>query len=160
MTAAVKFSCGSMTLPSGPLELVIFQRSINETIIMTQSTILVVEDSPTTRRMTVNVLEDAGYRVVTATDGEEAISVAQTEKPDAVVLDIILPKKNGYQVCRQLKQDPDRSVPVLMVTAKDQAKDRVWGHRQGADAYLSKPVNEKELVECVEALLGLTVSRD
>ena len=73
---------------------------------MSQPTILVVEDSPTVRRNTVNVLEEAGYRVVTANDGEEAIAAAEAHQPDAVVLDIILPKKNGYQVCRQLKQNP------------------------------------------------------
>lgn len=126
---------------------------------MPKQTILVVEDSPTARRNTVNVLEEAGYRVITASDGEEAISAAQEHRPDAVVLDIILPKKNGYQVCRQLKQDPERSVPVLMVTAKDQEKDRVWGHRQGADAYLPKPVQKDALVESIEMLLTLPTSR-
>lgn len=127
---------------------------------MPTHTILVVEDSPTTRRSIVDALVDAGYRVITANDGEEAIAAAQAEKPDAVVLDIILPKKNGYQVCRQLKQDPEQAVPVLMVTAKGQEKDRMWGHRQGADAYLSKPVDREELVESVGALLGLTATRD
>ena len=126
---------------------------------MSQQTILVVEDSPTARRNTVNALEEAGYRVVTASDGEEAIAAADEHRPDAVVLDIILPKKNGYQVCRQLKQDPERAVPVLMVTAKDQEKDRVWGHRQGADAYLPKPVQKDALVESIEMLLTLPADR-
>ena len=126
---------------------------------MSQLTILVVEDSPTVRRNTVNVLEEAGYRVVTANDGEEAITAAEAHQPDAVVLDIILPKKNGYQVCRQLKQNPDRSIPVLMVTANDQEKDRVWGHRQGADAYLPKPVQKEALVESIEMLLTLPTNR-
>ena len=125
---------------------------------MSQQTILVVEDSPTARRNTVNILEEAGYRVITANDGEEAIAAAESQRPDAVVLDIILPKKNGYQVCRQLKQDKERAIPVLMVTAKDQEKDRVWGHRQGADAYLPKPVQTNALLECIEMLLTLSTN--
>lgn len=127
---------------------------------MSQQTILVVEDSPTVRRNTVNMLEEAGYLVITANDGEEAIAAAESQRPDAVVLDIILPKKNGYQVCRQLKQDPERAIPVLMVTAKDQEKDRVWGHRQGADAYLHKPVQTEALLECIEMLLTLPTNQN
>jgi twitching motility two-component system response regulator PilH len=120
---------------------------------MTDYTVLVVEDSPTARRTTIDILEAAGYQVVSASDGEEALEKAEQHSPDAVVLDIVLPKKNGYQVCRHLKQD-QASLPVLMVTAKDQEKDRIWGHRQGADAYLSKPVQQDELIRSIKSLLS------
>jgi len=115
--------------------------------------ILVVEDSPTTRRQISDLLEHEGYEVITAGDGEQALALVREHHPELVVLDIVLPKKNGYQVCRNIKADPDLAIKVLMVTAKSQEKDRVWGHRQGADFYLSKPVNPAQLVEAVKQLV-------
>ena len=112
--------------------------------------ILVVEDSPTTRRQISDLLEHEGYEVITAGDGEQALALVREHHPELVVLDIVLPKKNSYQVCRNIKADPDLAIKVLMVTAKDQEKVRVWGHRQGADFYLSKPVNPAQLVEAVK----------
>lgn len=115
--------------------------------------ILVVEDSPTTRRQIAELLENEGYEVITAGDGEQALALVREHHPELVVLDIVLPKKNGYQVCRNIKADPDLAIRVLMVTAKDQVKDRVWGHRQGADFYLSKPVDPAQLLKAVKQLV-------
>ena len=116
--------------------------------------ILVVEDSPTTRRQISEILESMGFEVITASDGEEALSLVREHHPELVVLDIVLPKKNGYQVCRNIKADPELAIKVMMLTAKDQEKDRIWGERQGADGYLSKPVDKEELVKAVTRLVA------
>lgn len=127
------------------------EREFIETMIEQQK-ILVVEDSPTTRRQISEILRGEGYLVLTAEDGETAISAIREHHPELVVLDIVLPKKNGYQVCRSIKADPDLAIKIMMVTAKDQVKDRIWGHRQGADYYLSKPIDARELVAAVKQL--------
>ncbi len=116
--------------------------------------ILVVEDSPTTRRQITEILESQGYEVISAEDGEAALELVREHHPELVVLDIVLPKKNGYQVCRNIKADPDLAIKVMMLTAKDQEKDRIWGQRQGADGYLSKPVNADELIESVAKMMS------
>jgi twitching motility two-component system response regulator PilH len=121
---------------------------------MASDTILVVDDSPTSLLFMTKSLEEKGYRVVTAVDGEEAIEKAVQEKPSVMLLDVILPKKNGFQVCRQLKTDPDTSkIKIVMVTHKDQESDRFWGMKQGADAYLTKPIETADLLENVEKFL-------
>jgi twitching motility two-component system response regulator PilH len=120
----------------------------------TPKQILVVEDSPTTRRQITEILESQGYEVISAEDGEAALELVREHHPELVVLDIVLPKKNGYQVCRNIKSDPDLAIKVMMLTAKDQEKDRIWGQRQGADIYLSKPVNADELVESVAKMMS------
>ncbi|MDX1930902.1 MAG: response regulator [Pirellulaceae bacterium] len=114
--------------------------------------ILVVEDSPTTRVQIAKALEAAGFDVLTAEDGEQAIAAVFEYHPELVVLDVVLPKKNGYQVCRTIKSDPDLALKVVIATAKDQEKDRIWSGRQGADAYLSKPIDMELLVATVQRL--------
>ena len=120
--------------------------------------ILVVEDSPTTRRQITDILESEGYEVITAEDGEAALQLVREHHPELVVLDIVLPKKNGYQVCRNIKADPELAIKVMMLTAKDQEKDRIWGQRQGADVYLSKPVDADELVKMVNSMVSTASS--
>lgn len=115
--------------------------------------ILVVEDSPTARQYLTDIISDAGYQVFTAEDGEKALELVHQHHPEVVVLDIVLPKKNGYQVCRTIKADPELAIKILMVTAKDQERDRIWGHRQGADSYLSKPVIAKDLLTAIDELV-------
>lgn len=118
-------------------------------------TILVVEDSPTERRIVTTFLETQGYRVLSAADGEQALDLASREQPDLVVLDVLLPKKNGFEVCRRLKTDPmTQTIKVLILSAKNQSSDRFWGMRQGADRYLGKPWGEEELLSEVAELLG------
>jgi twitching motility two-component system response regulator PilH len=117
---------------------------------MMSRTILVVEDSPTEMQIVKNALQSRGYNVITAANGEEGIEKAHRERPQLVVLDIILPGKNGYQVCRDLKSSPDtKDVPVIILTSKNQESDRFWGMKQGADAYLTKPWREDELLATV-----------
>ncbi|MGE3540601.1 MAG: PleD family two-component system response regulator [Candidatus Tectimicrobiota bacterium] len=110
------------------------------------STILVVDDSPTARKAITDALSGAGHRIITATDGDEALRKALQEHPDLILLDIVMPGKNGFQVCRQLKMDTaTKDIKIILVTSKDQASDRFWGLKQGADAYITKPFVEAEL---------------
>src|SRR5437868_1810006 len=103
---------------------------------MASATILVVDDSPTDRRLMCAPLEGCGYVVLTAADGEEALQKVSRDRPDLVVLDVVMPRKNGFQVCRQLKTAPaTRHIKVLLLTSKSQESDRFWGLKQGADAY-------------------------
>ena len=123
---------------------------------MAQQTILVAEDSPTTRRKIAGILENQGYRVLTAEDGQQAIELTHEHHPELVLLDIVLPKKNGYQVCRSIKSDPDLAIKVMIVTSKAMEKDRIWSQRQGADGYLTKPVDPDALIELVEGLISIS----
>lgn len=117
--------------------------------------ILVVEDSPTNMRFITDTLKGEGYsRIITAPDGEEALVKAAEQKPHLIILDVILPGKNGYQVCRQIRNSPDtRDIRVLMLTSKDQDSDRFWGMKQGADVYMTKPCDRAELLSHVAKLM-------
>lgn len=120
---------------------------------MPSDTILVVDDSPTEQKVVVATLQAKGYRVITAADGEEAIAKAALEKPKLVVLDVVMPKKNGFQVCRHLKTTAEtQGIKVLLLTSKAQESDKFWGMKQGADAYMTKPVNGDELLANVSRL--------
>ena len=117
-------------------------------------TILVVDDSPTELKLVAKALAGNGYRIVTAIDGEEALLKAVSERPTLIVLDVVLPKKNGFQVCRQLKNAPDTNhIKVVLLTSKSQQSDRSWGLRQGADGYVTKPFADGELLAAVTDLL-------
>lgn len=114
------------------------------------STILVVDDSPTVLKLVCKALATTGHHIITASDGEEALQKVTTEHPDLMVLDVIMPHKNGYQVCRQLKNDAKtHDIKIILLTSKDQQADRFWGMKYGADAYLSKPFQEAELLATV-----------
>jgi twitching motility two-component system response regulator PilH len=115
-----------------------------------KKTILVVEDSPTQLQSVKNALQARGYHVITAATGEEGLEKARKELPELVVLDVILPGKSGFQVCRDLKTSPEtQQMSVIMLTSKDQESDRFWGMRQGADEYLTKPCTEGDLLASV-----------
>lgn len=119
---------------------------------MSGKRILVVEDSPTERLITVSVCEKAGYKVITACDGEEAMQMTLDHRPDLILLDVILPKKNGFQVCRQIKSTPEvKETKIIMVTSKSQDSDRFWGIKQGADGYLTKPFQDGELLDLIKS---------
>jgi twitching motility two-component system response regulator PilH len=114
------------------------------------SRILVVEDSPTVLYMVSRMLAEGGYQVMTAKDGEEAMSLAIKELPNLVLLDVILPKLNGYQVCRRMKSTPATAqIPVIMITSKTKDTDRRWGFEQGADDYVTKPFDARKLLDVV-----------
>ncbi len=121
---------------------------------MASEKILVVDDSPTDLRLVTDALKGKGYRIATAVDGEDALNKAAADHPDLIVLDIILPKKNGFQVCRQLKTAPDtKDIKILLLSSKSQDSDRFWGLKQGADDYMVKPFSDDELLANVSKLL-------
>ena len=118
---------------------------------MAEKTILCVDDSPTVLLSMTNALTQVGYNVITAADGEEALLKALESAPDLVLLDVVLPQRKGFQVCRLLKSSPaTKDIKVFLVTSKTQDADRYWGIRQGADAYLTKPFNTDDLLRVVE----------
>lgn len=109
--------------------------------------ILIVDDSPTETYKLTGMLEKNGHSVITAGNGEEGVATAKVEFPDLVLMDIVMPGLNGFQATRQLSKAPQTThIPVVIVTTKDQETDRVWGMRQGAKAYLTKPIDEKQLI--------------
>jgi DNA-binding response OmpR family regulator len=118
---------------------------------MPRSTILVVDDSPTGLALFMDALRPRGFRLLSAGDGDAALEMARREHPDLVLLDVVLPRKNGFQVCRQLKRAVEtRDIKVILVTAKAQDSDRFWGLKQGADEYLTKPITPEDLLGAVE----------
>lgn len=118
------------------------------------STVLVVEDSLTQRQIILDLLKDSGLDVTSAADGVEALEHIGQTSPDLVVLDIVMPRMNGYEVCRRLKNDPKtQNVPVVMCSSKGEEFDRYWGMKQGADAYIAKPFEAIELIGTVKQLL-------
>jgi len=117
--------------------------------------ILIVDDSPTEIHVLKTMLERNGFEASTATSGEEGIALAKQQLPDLILMDVVMPGLNGFQATRQLTKDPKTSeIPVIIVTTKDQETDRVWGMRQGAKDYLTKPVAEKDLVGKIKTALG------
>ncbi len=121
---------------------------------MNSEKILIVEDSPTAMLQITTILQKKGYDLIHAVDGEEAIQKAAEGLPRLIVLDIILPKKNGFQVCRQLKSAPGtQEIKILMLTSKIQESDRFWGFKQGADDYMTKPFEAEDLLRKVDELL-------
>jgi twitching motility two-component system response regulator PilH len=114
--------------------------------------ILVVDDSKTELYHLSDILGKRGYRVRTAENGDEALRRLGEEKPDLILMDVVMPGANGFQLTRAITRDPRfASVPVIMCTSKNQETDKVWGMRQGARDYIVKPVNAEELVAKIKA---------
>jgi twitching motility two-component system response regulator PilH len=112
--------------------------------------VLIVDDSPTETYKLTSMLEKNGHAVLTAETGEEGVALAKKEQPDVVLMDIVMPGLNGFQATRQLNKSSETAkIPVIIVTTKDQETDRVWGLRQGAKAYLTKPIDEKLLMQTI-----------
>lgn len=117
--------------------------------------ILIVDDSPTELHKLTDILEKQGHQVLKADNGADGVALARQEKPDAVLMDIVMPGLNGFQATRQLAKDPETSaIPVIIVTAKDQETDKVWGTRQGAREYITKPLEEGALLRTLAAVLA------
>lgn len=117
--------------------------------------ILLVDDEPSIVKMVGRRLEVEGFRVTVAADGQEALARAQAEQPDLIILDLMLPRLNGYEVCTMLKQDVRyQKIPIILFTAKTQDKDEKLGMECGADAYVRKPFRAPELVETIRKFLG------
>lgn len=117
--------------------------------------VMIVDDSPTEVHVMKAALEKHGFETVSAADGSECLSLARQLRPDLILMDVVMPKVNGFQATRQLNQDPQtRSIPVVMITTKREATDRIWGMRQGAVDYLVKPVAEAELVAKAQEVIA------
>ena len=122
---------------------------------MSKERILIVDDSENIRTVLQLNFESLGYTVVTARDGEEALRLIDTERPEVVILDVMMPRQNGFQVCRKIKSDAKHaSTPVIFLTAKGNQEDRYWGKDCGADEYLTKPFSAAELERVIEKLLA------
>lgn len=116
-------------------------------------TILIVDDSPTERHILTQILTGAGYEISTAESGDEGVERAKQLKPDLIVMDVVMPGTNGFQATRALsKDDTTKDIPVIMCTTKNQETDKIWGMRQGAKDYVTKPVNGAELLAKITAL--------
>jgi twitching motility two-component system response regulator PilH len=116
-------------------------------------TILVVDDSPTERYFLTDLLRKNGFEVVAAETGEDGVAKAKLEKPDLILMDVVMPGLNGFQATRMLSRDPaTQAIPVIMCTTKNQDTDRVWGLRQGAIDYLVKPIVAEKLLTKIKAL--------
>ena len=116
--------------------------------------ILIVDDEPDIVETLKFLIESEGFESIIAMDGEEALKKAKEENPDIIILDVMLPKINGYKVCRLLKFDSDyKHIPILMVTARSQEEDKVIGEITGADEYITKPFDINELVKKIHFYL-------
>ena len=123
--------------------------------------ILVVDDSPTICLFMTRALERAGYRVITASNGNEGLQKTLYERPQCVVVDVVLPGGiSGFSLCRQIRTlDPQRRIPIIMVSTKNTPLDHSWGLRQGADRYLPKPFSDEALVQTVRELMQARIPR-
>ena len=116
--------------------------------------ILVVDDSPSETHQFVATLSRQGHEVMTADTGSMGIEVACAQLPDVILMDVVMPGMNGFQATRQLtRSDTTGHIPVIIVSAKSQEVDRVWGERQGASGYLIKPVDERTLIKTINTVL-------
>ncbi|BAN86557.1 twitching motility protein [Acinetobacter baumannii NCGM 237] len=117
--------------------------------------ILIVDDSPTETFRFKEILTKHGYDVLEASNGADGVTLAKAEQPDLVLMDVVMPGVNGFQATRQITRDEDtKHIPVVIVSTKDQATDRVWGKRQGAIDYLIKPIEEKQLIDVIKQFLN------
>lgn len=121
---------------------------------ITMNTVLVVEDGLTDMQILSRYLQQAGYSVMSATSSEEAQEKIDKNKPDLIFLDVILPGKSGFEICRELKNNPNTSkIPVVFCSTKNSDVDKIWGNMLGAEAYLSKPIDHEELVVTLKKLI-------
>jgi len=116
--------------------------------------ILIIDDSPTEVYKLTAILEKNNYAVQVANSGEEGLKKAKEFKPDLILMDVVMPGVNGFQATRQLSRNEiTKDIPVIIVSTKDQDTDKVWGMRQGARAYLVKPVSESQLIKAISDVL-------
>lgn len=121
---------------------------------MPATKVLVVDDSWTDLTLIATPLRECGFDVITAVDGDEAVEKVLHEQPQLVVLDVILPRQNGFQLCRRLKQmEGARDIPIILISGKNTPLDKRWGMQQGADMYMTKPFNKDELIASVRSLV-------
>lgn len=115
--------------------------------------ILIVDDSPTERYYLTDILVKNGFTVSTAENGEDALARIKADKPQLILMDVVMPGANGFQVTRAIARDPELAdVPIIICSSKNQETDRIWGLRQGARDYLTKPVDPQQLLDKIASL--------
>lgn len=115
--------------------------------------VLIVDDSSTERKILVSYLQEIGASITTAESGEEALTKISQISPDLIILDVVLPGKSGFEICREIKSNDNTSkIPIVICSTKGSEMDKFWGMKQGADAYLPKPVDKNELFATVKKL--------
>ena len=113
--------------------------------------ILIVDDSPSQLLGIKRIVEKLGHETLSAEDGAAGVEVAKAELPDLILMDVVMPNLNGFQATRTISKNADTAhIPIILVTTKDQETDKVWGMRQGAKAYVTKPIKEEELVKALD----------
>jgi len=118
-------------------------------------TILVVEDTPSEMELMSHYLRESGYSVINAVSAKEALTKAIEQKPNVIITDVVMPGMSGFELCRSLKKNPETErVPIIICTSKNQEIDRLWGMKQGADAYITKPFTREQLVRAVKSVAG------
>ena len=116
---------------------------------------LIVDDTKTELSILSECLKNAGIIVKTAANGEDALTEVQNNPPDIIILDVVLPGMSGFEVCRELKANPPtKKIPIIICSTKGTDMDKFWGKKQGADAYIPKPVDQEELVRTVKQLIS------
>ena len=116
---------------------------------------LIVEDSLTEREIITQYLKQAGITAVIATSGEEALEKLNGNLPDLIILDVVLPGRSGFEICRELKADERTSnIPVIICSTKDTDMDKFWGKRQGADAYIPKPIDQETFLSTIKQFIA------
>ncbi|WP_449448083.1 twitching motility response regulator PilH [Thermomonas brevis] len=121
--------------------------------------ILIVDDSPSQLMSIRRIVEKLGHDALTAEDGAAGVEAAKRELPDLILMDVVMPNLNGFQATRSITREATtKHIPVILVTTKDQDTDRVWGMRQGARAYITKPFSESELADIINQYLGTAPS--
>jgi len=116
--------------------------------------ILIVDDSPSQLLGIKRIVEKLGHETLSAEDGAAGVEVAKAELPDLILMDVVMPNLNGFQATRTISKNPDTAhIPIILVTTKDQETDKVWGMRQGAKAYVTKPIKEEELLKALQEFL-------
>ena len=118
--------------------------------------ILIVDDSPSQLMGIRRIVESLGHEALVAEDGAAGVEAAKRELPDLILMDVVMPNLNGFQATRSITRDPaTKHIPVILVTTKDQETDKVWGMRQGARAYITKPFNDAELSKLIASTIDV-----
>jgi two-component system, chemotaxis family, response regulator PixH len=114
------------------------------------ATVLVIEDTPSQLELINSFLQESGYHVITATNAKDGLSNAVEYQPDAIITDVVMSGMSGFELCRQLKKNPEtQKLPIIICSSKDKDIDRIWGMRQGADVYLTKPFTKQQLLRAL-----------
>jgi chemotaxis family two-component system response regulator PixH len=119
------------------------------------ATVLVVEDTPSEMELMSHYLRESGCVVLSAASAQDALEIAAQTHPDVIVTDVVMPGMSGFELCRSLKKQPETAeVPIVLCTSKNQDIDRLWGMKQGANAYLTKPYTQEQLLQTVRSVIG------